>query len=193
MSIPERAARRGFSLVEALVFVVVVSIAVVGVVRVLVLTTSASVDPQLRKQALAIAESMMEEIQMAHFTYCDPTDDGADTASAGTCTVPEVAGQESGGVVRPFDNVNDYVSAYGTATPYTTDAAGNAFPAGYTAQVTISSEAGLGPAGARISQVDGSDASINVLHINVTVNYQDGAASVVLDGYRTRYAPNSLP
>lgn len=193
MSIPERAARRGFSLVEVLVFIVVVSIAVVGVVRVLVLTTSASVDPQLRKQALAIAESMMEEIQMARFTYCDPTDDDADTASAGTCTVPEVAGQESGGVGRPFDNVNDYVGAYGTATPYTTDAAGNAFPAGYTAQVTITSEAGLGPAGAQISQADGSAASINVLHINVVVNYQSGAASVVLDGYRTRYAPTSLP
>lgn len=192
MFIPERAARRGFSLVEVLVFVVVVSIAVVGVVRVLVLTTSVSVDPQLRKQALAIAESMMEEIQMARFTYCDPTDDGADT-STGACTVPEVAGQEGGAVDRPFDNVNDYVSAYGTAKPYTTDAAGIAFPAGYTAQVTISSEAGLGPAGARISQADATAASINVLHINVVVNYQSGAASVVLDGYRTRYAPTSLP
>jgi MSHA pilin protein MshD len=47
----------GLTLVELVIFIVIVSIAVVGVLQVISLTTRHSVDPQTRKQALAIAEA----------------------------------------------------------------------------------------------------------------------------------------
>ena len=51
------------------------------------LTTANSADPVRSKQALMIAESLLEEVALAGFTYCDPTSANADSA-AGTagCT-----------------------------------------------------------------------------------------------------------
>jgi len=60
MSCIER--ERGLSLIELVIFIVVVSVAVAGVMAVFVQTTRASSDPLIRKQAAAIAESLMEEI-----------------------------------------------------------------------------------------------------------------------------------
>lgn len=195
---PCPARQHGFNLIELLFFIVLVSIAVVGILLVQSRTALMSADPQLRKQALAIAESLLEEMTLAKFTYCDPTDSLADTATspAGCSSVAlqENAGLESGSVMtRPFDNVNDYVAAFGVAQPYTTDAQGGNFPAGYAATVTITPDTGLGPAGSPISPVDATPANMNVLRITVSVSYRNGTENVTLDGYRTRYAPNSLP
>lgn len=184
--------QRGISLVELIMFIVIVGIAVLGVMQVLGNTARNSPDPMLRKQALAIAEGMMEEIRLAHFSFCDGGDPAAeqpDTLSPADCTVPENVGVESGNT-RPYDNVNDYVIAFGTPATYSTDAAGNSFPNGYTASVTIQPDAGLGPAGGKIS-ADATPANMNVLRITVSVSYPGGNA-IVLDGYRTRYAPRSI-
>jgi MSHA pilin protein MshD len=190
---PAKAGQHGFSLIELIMFIVIISVAVVGVLQVLSLTNSRSVDPQLRKQALAIAEGLLEEVQLAHFTFCDPSDPATDSAaSPAGCTIPEVVGQERP-ISRPYDNVNDYVTAFGTATTYSNDAASVPFPTGYVATVTLTPDATLGPAGAQITPADGSPANMNVLRITVTVSYLNGSESVVLDGYRTRYAPNSPP
>ncbi|WP_199538496.1 MULTISPECIES: hypothetical protein [unclassified Duganella] len=182
---PTARAQSGVSLVELVMFIVIVGIAVVGVLRVFDIGARASPDPMRRKQALAIAESMMEEVRLAHFTFCDGNDPKAElptTLSPADCTIPEVMGQEPNNS-RPFDNVNDYGGSY------TNDAAGNPLPAGYTANVAVIVEPSFGPAGGQI----GSDAAnMNVLHITVTVHYAGGGDDVVLDGYRTRYAPRSL-
>jgi len=71
---------RGLSLVELVVFIVIVSTAVAGVLGVMDVTTRSSVDPMIHKQALAIAEAVLEEVQLQPFTYCDPDDPGAATA-----------------------------------------------------------------------------------------------------------------
>ncbi|WP_395007248.1 prepilin-type N-terminal cleavage/methylation domain-containing protein [Undibacterium sp.] len=185
---------RGVTLIELLISIMIITVAVVGILEVFSLTTKISADPQLRKQAISIAESLLEEVQLASFTFCDPTDPIADTApTAATCAKPELAGQEAGGVARPYDNVSDYVATFGTPLVYATDAAGGALPAGYTATVTINPDANLGPAGSPITPADGTALNMNVLRITVTVSYLNGAESVVIDGYRTRYAPTSLP
>src|SRR3989440_4712531 len=129
MCIAERQARRhrpraehGISLIELIVFIVIVGIAVAGVVGALSMATRASADPMIQKQALAIAEALLEEVQLQPFTYCDPDDPNAASASsAAGCTggaggandenrLP--LGPESGeartSAATPFDNVSDY-------------------------------------------------------------------------------------
>jgi MSHA pilin protein MshD len=172
--------QRGLTMIELVMFIVIVSIAVVGVLSVISFNTRGSADPIRQKQAMAIAESLMDEVRAARFSWCDINDPNFLTAtSPASCSVPEGPGQEAGGGLRPFDNVNDYVGAYGTAQAYTTDVIGTPFPAGYTASVTVR-QAGFGPAGTAVP----ADAA---LQIQVTVSYDNSA--VTLESYRTRYAP----
>lgn len=67
-----RPRQRGVTLIELIVFIVIVSVAVVGVLQALRMSSANSADPLRRKQALMIAEGLMEEVQLAKFTYCDP-------------------------------------------------------------------------------------------------------------------------
>ncbi|MES2161581.1 MAG: type II secretion system protein [Pseudomonadota bacterium] len=176
---PPRHRQSGVSLIELVMFIVIVGIALVGVLRMFDIGARASPDPMRRKQALAIAEGMMEEVRLAHFTFCDGNDPKAElptTQSAADCTNAEGPGPETGNV-RPYDNVNDY------GGPYSADAAGNPFPTGYAVNVTVVQDGTFGAAGALVP----SDAA---LRITVVVTY--GADTVTLDGYRTRYAPRSL-
>lgn len=193
MSTDRRAVVRqqGLTLIELVMFIVIVGVAVAGVLSVMMVTTSHSADPQRRKQALAIAEGLLEEIELARFTYCDPSDANATTAtqatltSGGCASTVENVGPDAG-ETRPYDNVNDYVTAYNnTGTAYSTNVDGTAFPAGYSASVKIVPEALNGIASSS------APASTNVLRISVTVSY--GSDSITVDGYRTRYDPNAVP
>lgn len=177
--------QRGVTFVELIVFIMIVSIAVVGILGIFSATTAHSADPLRRKQALMIAESLMEEVQMAQFTQYDPA-----SMDAVTAPVPENWGQGAAepGQGRPFDNVNDYVDGPGLAktafdsSGVPTNATGDSYGSGYQATVIIT-PAALGGIGAAGTSVD-----TPVLHIRITVTF-DGD-SIVLDGYRTRYAPN---
>lgn len=64
----------GFTLVELIVAMLVMSIAMVGVLSVINYTTRHSADPVLRQQSIAIAEAYMEEITLKN--YADPDIDG---------------------------------------------------------------------------------------------------------------------
>ena len=66
--------KRGFTLIELVVAMVVISVALVGVMSVINYTTQHSADPLLRQQAIAIAEAYMEEITLKN--YADPDTDG---------------------------------------------------------------------------------------------------------------------
>jgi MSHA pilin protein MshD len=203
-----RAARqRGVTLIELILFMVIIGVALAGIVGVMALTTRQSADPVRRKQALILAEGLLEEVERANFSYCDPFDPNAATAaSSKDCTIPEAWGQSGGEPTssgRPYDNVNDYVAASNTANAAfdvggkLADANGNVLGlAGYSAQVTITPVA-LGPAGAQVGANNpsagvstGSSADNEALRITVTISY-DGQ-TLTLDGYRTRYAPNAL-
>lgn len=180
MSINRR--QRGLTLVELVMFIVIVGVAVVAVLQVFALNTRSSADPARRKQALAIAEGLLEEVRQAPFTACDGADPALEDPAA-ACAIPDNAGPEAGNA-RPFDNVNDYVAAYGAPMDYTEDVVGNDFPAGYAATVTIVQDDALGPAAARLPVAE-------VLRISVNVAY--GSDNVVLESYRTRYSPRNQP
>jgi len=85
----------GLSLIELVVFIVIVSVSIAGIFLVLNRATQTSADPVARKQALAIAESLLEEIELMPFTLCDPDDAGAppafDAPSQGTTGSTDVS------------------------------------------------------------------------------------------------------
>ena len=190
----------GFTLIELVIFIAVISVAVVGLLGVISRTTSSSADPQLRKQALVLAEAMLEEVQLARYTYCDALDPAAETATnalpfdatgnPGGCNTPQNVGATAS-TVRPYYNVTDYVDAFGTARRYTDDAARVLFPAQYDVRVAITPEAALGPAGAQVVPADATPNNMNALRITVVVTYP-GGQPITLVGYRTRYAPNLI-
>jgi len=179
---PRLAGHFGFTMVELVIFIVIVSVAVVGVLQVMNITTSHSADPQVRKQALSIAEALMEEVSLAHFTFCDAADPAADGAtSVDDCSIVENVGAEPGNV-RPFDNVNDYVTQYGVPQPIAIEdvnSVGVAGLANYRATIEIRQESlnGIPP-----------DASLRI-----TIRVSAGGETIRLDGYRTRYAPGFVP
>ena len=180
-----RAAARGFTLVELLIFIVVIAAAIAGVLKVFTEAASRSADPAVRRQALAIAESLLEEVQLMPFTFCDSEDANVEaaTSTAGCAGAADAAGPEAGETrfaTPPFDHVNDYHGyTMGAGIVDITNSA-VAGLAGYGASVTVA-PAALNTIGA---------ASGDALRITVTVT-GPGNTSLVLDGYRSRHAPNS--
>ena len=188
MSITRLVRQRGISLIELIIFIVVIGVAVVGVLLAFSMSTRASADPMIQKQALAIAEALLEEIQLQPFTYCDPDDPVAATALVvGDCATPEVIGVEGGEsrtAIPLFDNVSDYNGV--TLNPVT-DINGTALGLdAYIATIAVATQ-GIGAIGI-IPAISAAEA----LLITVTVT-GPGSTTVVLHGYRVRYAPNALP
>jgi MSHA pilin protein MshD len=60
--------QRGISLIELIIFIVIVSAAMAGILLVMNQVTRSSADPLIRKQALAVAESMLEEIRLQNLS-----------------------------------------------------------------------------------------------------------------------------
>lgn len=90
---------RGFTLVEAVVLIVVVATAAVGVLMVFQNTVRASADPQVNKQALAIAEALLDEILLA------PYDIGPGTGTrANFDDVRDYDGYTTAGGMRDIQN-----------------------------------------------------------------------------------------
>lgn len=175
--------QRGVTLVEMVIFIMVVGIAVAGLANVYTRAVVGGADPVQRKQALLIAESLMEEVAQARIT----TNDYGDTASTAT---PEGWGPEPTNT-RPYDNVNDYVSGAGVdnTTVFNngagklSDANLTAYGGNYTASINVA-PAALGGIAA------GSGVGANCFLVTITVTYNND--SVVLQTYRTRYAPGAL-
>ncbi len=189
MSSMRRRSSAGVTLIELVVFIVIVGVAMAGLFAAYNTITAGSADPQVRKQVLAIAESLMDEVQLMPFTFCDPNDPAAATAtSTGDCATVEGIGPEGGetryNASNRFDNVSDYDGA--PIGPGILDINGTSIAGleGYTATVSVA-QSGLGSGGGAIPATES-------LKITVQVTGPSGF-SLTLEGYRTRYAPNSLP
>lgn len=186
--------QHGFSIIELLVFIVVVGIAVTGVLQVFSSTSRTSVDPVVRKQAMAVAESLLEEVLSKPYTYCDPDDVHADTATSTGIDPTDVdmcattteagigpeAGEDRYSNTNPFDNVNDYHDFSMTGID---GLDGVTIPGlgAYSANVTVQNNATFN---VPPNPIPASE----TLLVTVTVT-GPGNHSITLSGYRTRYAP----
>ena len=122
----------GFTLIELIFFIVVVAAGLAGILMVMDVSVARSADPMVRKQSVAIAESLMEEILLKDFA--DP------------------AGGYTGPTRALFDDVNDYAG-------YTTvggmrDILGNAIPGLALYNVTNVAVAGVVINGVNLLQVN---------------------------------------
>ena len=121
-----RPRQRGFTLIELIIFIVVVGAGVAGILSVMDQVVRGSADPMLTKQAAALADSVLEEVLQK--AYADP--DGTNVGETGR---------------TDWDNVDDFNGA--------TQAAFGLPPglAGYTLTVAVSDgTAALGVAARRV-------------------------------------------
>lgn len=188
----------GMSLIEVVVFIVVLGIGIAGTVILYGKVTEASVDPMVRKQALSIAASLLEEIELRAFTYCDPDEPAVFTATAattaqcgGVASHVEAIGPETFSPpgtedrydqTKPFDNVNDYHGfSMSGSNIKGADGSTVAGLAGYT----------VGPVTVVNAGADFAVTADEVLLITVPVSHAGTGITVSLQGYRFRYAPRS--
>jgi MSHA pilin protein MshD len=178
---------RGFTLVEVVMFIIIVVVALGAVLLALNKGAMSSASPMIRKQALAAAESLLEEILLQPFTYCDPRDAAAPTAtgtagcSATTFSMDNPANWGAGktryGPVF-FNNVADYHNFTMSGTLEDLFQQSSSRLAGYSASVTVT-QAGTG---------FGLPSNVDALRIDVTVT--GSGDSMTLTGFRFRHSPN---
>ncbi|MBS1144448.1 MAG: hypothetical protein H6R14_1854 [Proteobacteria bacterium] len=177
------ALQRGITLIEQIMFILIVSVGVIGLVSVMNPAIRSSADPMLTKQLVAIAESVLNEAMHQPFTWCDPDDAAASTAlSYAGCTNPQNAfgptpaaeTRYAAGTGTAFDNVADYA---GFSMANIDDPSGSNPMAGYSASIAVAR------VGTALGLADDSAA------LSVTVTVTHGTESFSLTGYRFRYAP----
>lgn len=164
-------------------FIVIVSVAVAGVLLTLSTTVKASADPLTQKQALSVAESLLDEIALRPITRCDPDGPDPDGPTGPLpCALAETMGPEGGetrySVTTPFDNVNDY---NGFSMSPIRDAENNAIAglASYTATITVADTA--------VASVNAGDAVL----VTLQVTGPGGNPDISLSSVRIRYAADS--
>lgn len=125
------------TLVETMVFLVVVSIALVALVRVFSQGVSDSVDPVVRARALELGQATLDEILARKYDENTPT--GGVPACNSTDGPPCVGIAPDG----DYDDVGDYHGISDTSSPYhtidvtVTDANGAGFPAVQARLITV--------------------------------------------------------
>ncbi|MDD2932371.1 MAG: pilus assembly protein MshD [Methylotenera sp.] len=109
----------GFTLIELVIFIVIVSVAVVGILSVMNTVVKSSADPMVRKQAAALADSILEEILLK--PYCDP-DPLVTTGETTRDTMDDVS-DFNGKSNALFTDLPSEVSAYTINIAVTADSA----------------------------------------------------------------------
>jgi len=176
---------RGLTLIELLVFIVIVGIAATAMLAVMGNLTRQSASLLPEQQARAVAAGLLDEILAQPYTFCDP--DAPNAATATVATVAACGGPtedslapepgETRGGATPFDNVNDYNGYVGTVS--FPDNSGVAGLPGYTVRVQVQSAGAIGA-------VPGGETR----RVTVTVNGPTGELARQ-EGVRIRHAPNT--
>ena len=149
---------QGFSLVELIIAIIIMSVGLAGLMSVIPVAIRSSADPLIDKQALTIAEGMLNEISAKPFI--NPTNGFSGPATQANRAL--------------FDDVADYNGYSSTGAYSMSGVAPIAGLGSYDVAVAV--------AGAAL----GTATAANCLLITVTVTYP-GGGPVTLSGYRLNY------
>ncbi len=152
----------GLSLIELIMFIIIVSVGIAGILSVMNVTVKSSADPMLRKQAVAMAEAILDEVLAKDFA--NPAGGYVET------DFTACSGR------MQYDDVDDYAcfdGAPATAVVSGTSTLGaSSIPAlaGYSATVAVTAVTVSGVAMKKI-----------------TVTVTGGTETIALFGYRANY------
>jgi MSHA pilin protein MshD len=152
---------RGASLIELIMFIVIVSTALSGILVVMNQTTKGSADPLIRKQAMAVAYSLLEEVELQDFIPASGVA-GTTVTQANRASVYHIVSDYNG-----FNMPAGITSVNGVAV---------AELGSYSASVVVVPE---------VAAWNGIAAG-NVVQINVTVT-APSVGTITATGYRTAY------
>jgi len=172
--------QRGFTLIELIIFIVVVSAGLAGILSVMNTVVKSSADPMVRKQTIAIAESLLEEILLKE--YCDP-----DTLD--TTTTPPTCGAKSRETTRNlYDDVDDYDGYKTTVGIVQPDAAATLVSGlgSYNISAVAVVTPGDGTAAATAYATD-TPALYGIGAKRITVSVTGPQGTISLTGYRANY------
>lgn len=168
-------AQRGVTLVELIIFIVVVSIGVAGVLIAFNTAVQSSADPMLNKQALRLAESTMQEVLQK--SYQNDAADAANTSATLGCTPSTTPSCRANNPTdRPnYNDVDDY-NGYSQSGVTTMDGAVTVTNlAAYSVSIAVD----------KVSATLGAIAAPDVKKITVTVSGKGQTLSLI--GYRSNY------
>jgi len=173
-------ARSGFTLIELVITIMVLAIGVTAFTRLMNASTIASVDPMIRQQAHAIAQSYLEEVMLNSF--CDPNLPGSCPA---TCVAGNIC-STCGGLASPapaetrpdYDDVCDYNGLSDTGARNQFDVAIAAL-SNYNVSVTVDDSA--------VTLSGLSSSSGQVVRVDVRVTHDTNPVDVTLSSYRTNF------
>lgn len=124
--------QKGISLIELVIFIVIMSVALTGITLIYINTTRYSADPMVRIRSIELAQSTLDEILLKAYDEKTPTGGGCVTFAtntrcvAGNPTAQTEAtglGAEEGATNRAiFDDVDDYHNLSYCGTGGTADA-----------------------------------------------------------------------
>jgi MSHA pilin protein MshD len=100
--------QQGLTLIELVFFILIVSVGIVGILSVLNQTVFKSADPMVRKQALSVAEAMMEEILSKN--YQNDAADATNSSAVLGCTPTTTPACRANTVLdrQNYNDVDDY-------------------------------------------------------------------------------------
>ena len=122
----------GFTLVEMIIAIVIIGVGLAGVLLAFNTTVKSSADPMIRKQMLAVAEEMLEEVLLKPYALAPGTISGCNRASA--------------------DDVSDY-AAYTDQPVCDIDGTAVTGLNGYTVSVAVDASASLGALATGVKKV----------------------------------------
>ena len=165
-----RPCQRGMTLIELVMFIVIVSVGILGILSVMNVTVKSSADPIVRKQALAMADAILDEVLAKEFS--NPAGGYTETAPT-TCANRAL-----------YDDVDDYRCFDGSTDSKKIHGDSSLGPipiaalAGYRATVTVDATA---------SAVIGAIPAGQIEKVTVSVTSSGSGETIQLSGYRANY------
>lgn len=161
---------RGITLIELLLFIIIVTVGLLGALAIFGPSAKGSADPMISKQTLNLAEAMLREVMQRSFEN-DPTDPGNSSATLGCTTATTPACVQNTPAHRPnYNDVDDY-NNYGPQAPVQIDG--------------VTSVPGLTDCTESVAVAAGNLNGVAGKLITVTAIC--GNAAVTLTGFRTNY------